>query len=155
MYHYWDVHYSLLSVTMHSEVKAIISFVWKVIINKVRYCQVWWPILEICALHLTHPSPHTQQWVVNKHTHTLWTRTRSSGQPLLQRPGGAIGGSVPCSRASQSWYWRWRESCSFTIPTSNSCWCENRTSDLQVTSQTLTIRPQLPHKYWISLKFLM
>ncbi len=29
------------------------------------YCQVWWPILEIGALHLTHPSAHTQQWVVN------------------------------------------------------------------------------------------
>ncbi len=32
------------------------------------YCQVWWPILEIGALHLTHPSAHTQQWVVNTHT---------------------------------------------------------------------------------------
>ncbi len=32
--------------------------------------QVWWPILGICALHLTHPNAHTQQWVVNKHTHT-------------------------------------------------------------------------------------
>ncbi len=38
--------------------------------------QVWWPILRICTLHLTHPSAHTQQWVVNK-THTLWTHTRS------------------------------------------------------------------------------
>ncbi len=42
-----------------------------------------WPILEIGALHLTHPSAHTQQW-----THTLWTRTRSSGQPL---PGEQLG----------------------------------------------------------------
>ncbi len=32
------------------------------------YCQVWWSILEIGALHLTHPSVHTQQWVVNTHT---------------------------------------------------------------------------------------
>ncbi len=31
------------------------------------YRQVWWPILEIGALHLTHPSAHTQQWVVNMH----------------------------------------------------------------------------------------
>ncbi len=30
------------------------------------YCQVWWPILEIGPL--THPSAHTQQWVVNIHT---------------------------------------------------------------------------------------
>ncbi len=31
--------------------------------------QVWCPILGICALHLTHPSAHTQQGVVNTHTH--------------------------------------------------------------------------------------
>ncbi len=31
------------------------------------YCQVWWPILEIGALHLTHPSAHTQHGVVNMH----------------------------------------------------------------------------------------
>ncbi len=36
--------------------------------NNVMYCQVWWPILEISPLHLTHPSAHTQQWVVNTHT---------------------------------------------------------------------------------------
>ncbi len=45
------------------------------------YCQVWWPILEIGPLHLTHPSAHTQQW----------THTRSSGQLLLQRPGSNWG----------------------------------------------------------------
>ncbi len=55
------------------------------------YCQVWWPILETGALHLTHPSAHTQQWVVNKHTHTLWIYTHSSGQPLLQHPGSNWG----------------------------------------------------------------
>ncbi len=35
--------------------------------------QVWWPILGICALHLTHPSaPHTavSSEQTNKHTHT-------------------------------------------------------------------------------------
>ncbi len=43
----------------------------------VTYGQVWWPILGICALHLTHPKcTHT---AVN--THTPWTHTRSSGQP--------------------------------------------------------------------------
>ncbi len=39
---------------------------------------------------------------------------------------GAVGGSVPCSRVSpQSWYWGWRERCTFTPPTYNSCrtWC--------------------------------
>ncbi len=44
--------------------------------SEVTYCQVWWPILGICALHLTHPKcTHT---TVN--THTPWTHTRSSGK---------------------------------------------------------------------------
>ncbi len=46
--------------------------------SDVTYGQVWWPILGICALQLTHPKcTHT---AVN--THTLWTHTRSSGQPF-------------------------------------------------------------------------
>ncbi len=47
------------------------------------YSQVWWPILGICALRLTHPKcTHTQQW----------THTRSSGQPfMLRRPGSSWG----------------------------------------------------------------
>ncbi len=73
--------------------------------------QVWWPILGICPLHLTHPSAHSQQW----------THTRSSGQPYCGARG-AVGGSVPCSRVSpQSWYWRWREHLLFTPPTDNPC----------------------------------
>ncbi len=126
--------------------------------NDVIYGQVWWPILGICALHLTHPkctytavNTHTQQWThthsmgthtrssehthtaVNththssehthtawththssEHTHTPWTHTRSSGQLFMLRRRGAVGGSVPCSRAPQSWYWGWRERWTFT-----------------------------------------
>ncbi len=50
--------------------------------------QVWWPILRICALHLSHPKcTHTE---VN--THTPWTHTRSSGQPfMLRHPGSSWG----------------------------------------------------------------
>ncbi len=77
------------------------------------YCQVWWPILEIGALHLTHPSAHTQQWVVNMHPEQ-WAA-------IAPAPGEQLGGSVPCSRAPQSWYWGWRECSSFTIPTFNPC----------------------------------
>ncbi len=54
--------------------------------------QIWWPILGICALHLTHPNAHTQQWThthTHTHTHTYCCGTR-----------GAVGGLVPCSRAS-------------------------------------------------------
>ncbi len=97
--------------------------------------QVWWPILGICPLHLTHPSAHSQQW----------THTRSSGQPCCGARG-AVGGSVPCSRVSpQSWYWRWREHLLFTPPTDNSCrtW-ESNLQPLGYKSNSLTIRPRLP-----------
>ncbi len=98
--------------------------------------QVWWPILGICPLHLTHPSAHSQQW----------THTRSSGQPYCGARG-AVGGSVPCSRVSpQSWYWRWREHLLFTPPTDNPCrtW-ESNLQPLGYKSNSLTIRPRLPH----------
>ncbi len=99
--------------------------------------QVWWPILGICPLHLTHPSAHSQQW----------THTWSSGQPYCGARG-AVGGSVPCSRVSpQSWYWRWREHLLFTPPTYNPCrtWESNR-QPLGYKSNSLTIRPRLPHE---------
>ncbi len=99
--------------------------------------QVWWPILGICPLHLTHPSAHSQQW----------THTWSSGQPYCGARG-AVGGSVPCSRVSpQSWYWRWREHLLFTPPTYNPCrtWESNR-QPLGYKSNSLTIRPRLPQE---------
>ncbi len=79
-------------------------------------------------------------------THTLWTHTQSSGQPFFCCGArGAVGGSVPCSRAPQSWYWRWRERCTFTPPTYNSCrtWDSNLWP-LGYESDSLSIRPQLP-----------
>ncbi len=99
--------------------------------------QVWWPILGICPLHLTHPSAHSQQW----------THTWSSGQPYCGARG-AVGGLVPCSRVSpQSWYWRWREHLLFTPPTDNPCrtWESNR-QPLGYKSNSLTIRPRLPRE---------
>ncbi len=111
------------------------------------YCQVWWPILEIGALHLTHPSAHTQQWVVNTHTHTP-----GAVGSHCSSARGAVGGSVPCSRAPQSWYWRWRECCSFTIPTFNPCrtWDLNP-QPLDYKSDSLTIRPRLPPFFPVTL----
>ncbi len=111
------------------------------------YGQVWWPILGICALHLTHPSAHTQQWThTHTHTHTPWTHTWSSGQAFCCGTRGAVGGSVPCSRVSpQSWYWGWREHCTFTPPTYNSCWYRDSNSQpFDYESDSLTIRPRLP-----------
>ncbi len=59
----------------------------------VTYGQVWWPILGICALHLTHPKcTHT---AVN--THTPWTRTQSSIfliPFMLRCPGSSWGFGV-------------------------------------------------------------
>ncbi len=100
----------------------------------VMYCQVWWPILEIGPLHLTHPSEHTHC----EHAPGAVGSHCSSAR-------GAIGGSVPCSRAPQSWFWRWRECCSFKIPTFNPCqtWDSNP-QPLDYKSDSLTIRPRLP-----------
>ncbi len=113
---------------------------WKILKERERevVCgQVWWPILGICPLHLTHPSAHSQQW----------THTRSSGQPCCGARG-AFGGLVPCSRVSpQSWYWGWREHLLFTPPTDNPCrtWDSNL-QPLGYKSNSLTIRPRLPLK---------
>ncbi len=101
--------------------------------------QVGWPILWICALNLTHPSAHMQQW-----THTSWTHTQSSGQPYCCGTRGVVGGSVPCSSVSaQSWYWRWRESACYSLP--HRQFLPNlRLEPVGYKSESLSIRPLLP-----------
>ncbi len=74
-------------------------------------------------------SAHTQQWT---HTHTV-------GSHLCCGARGAVGGTVPCSRAPQSWYWGWRERWLFTSPTYNSC-----RQPLGHESDSDSIRPRLP-----------
>ncbi len=64
--------------------------------SEITYSQVWWPILIIRALHLpiqvhTHSSEHT-------HTHREHT-PGAVGSHLCCGAQGAVGGSVPCSRA--------------------------------------------------------
>ncbi len=70
------------------------------------------------------------------HTHTPWTHTWSSGQPFLCCDArGAVGDSVPCSRAPQSWYW------------DNPCWSwDSNLRPLGYEPVSLTIRPWLHHK---------
>ncbi len=121
----------------HLRTTAVCTRVVRVVgvIREVVCGQVWWPILGICPLHLTHPSAHSQQWI----------HTRSSGQPCCGARG-AVGGSVPCSRVSpQSWYWGWRERWLFTPPTDNPCqtW-EANLQPLGYKSDSLTIRLRLP-----------
>ncbi len=59
----------------------------------------------------THSSEHTHR----EHT------PGAVGSHLCCGARGAVGGSVLCSRAPQPWYWGWRERCTFTPPTYNSC----------------------------------
>ncbi len=106
--------------------------------------EVWWPILGICALHLTHPKcTHT---AVNTHTHCEHTPGAVGGR-LCCSTQGTVGSLVPCSRVSaQSWYWRWRERCTFTPPTYKSCRAWDLNSQLlDYESDSLTIRPRLSH----------
>ncbi len=80
-----------------------------------------------------NPCAHTQQWTHTQREHT----PGAVGSHLCCGAQGAVGGSVPCSRAPQSWYWRWRLHCTFTLSTYNSCWPETRSHNLSITSPTL------------------
>ncbi len=138
----WELHYreqkvsDLMSPLLTSRLQAAtLTSRWQTRKGKDVMCgQVWWPILRICALHLTHPSAHT---AVNTHTHTAVSSEHTPGavsSHLCCGARGAVGGLVPCSRVSpQSWYWGWRERCTFTPPTYNPCW----TWDLWATSLSL------------------
>ncbi len=53
--------------------------------------------------------------ILSAHTHREHT-PGAVGSHLCCGARGAVGGSVPCSRAPQSWYWGWRECCTFTPP---------------------------------------
>ncbi len=81
------------------------------------------------------------------HTHTHREHTPGTvGSYLCCSAQGAVGGSVPCSRVSpQSWYWGWRERCTFTPPTYNLCraWDSNP-QPLGYKSDSLSTRPRLP-----------
>ncbi len=83
--------------------------------SDMTYDQVWWPILGICAYPIL--SAHTQQWTRTHREHT----PGAVSSHLCCGARGAVGGSVPCLKAPQSWYWGWNERCTFTPPTYNSC----------------------------------
>lgn len=69
-----------------------------------------------------------------------WTHTWRIGQPFCYGAQGATGGSVPCSRVTEGG----REGCSFIY---NSCqYWDLIPSPLGYKSDSLTIRPLLPHK---------
>ncbi len=106
------------------------------------------PCSELVLCIYPIQSAHTQQWT---HTHREHT-PGAVGSHLCCGARGAVGGSVSCSRAPQSWYWGWRERWTFTPPTYNSCrtWDSN-SQPLDYKSDSLTIRPRLPTLHYITL----
>ncbi len=108
------------------------------------YGQVWWPLLRICALQLTHPKcTHT---AVN--THTPWTHTRSSGQPFMLRRPGSSWGFGPLLKGTSVMVLRVERALYIHSPTNNPCrtWDSNP-QPLDYESDSLTIRPRLPPQY--------
>ncbi len=116
----------MFCIVIYLHILAAIFFNFYFFHFEVRCGQVWWPILGIYALQLTHPSAHTH-------------REHTPGAVGSQCCGtrGAVGGTVPCSRVSPlSWYWRWRECSLFTPPTDNSCRARDSNLQPRVTSPT-------------------
>ncbi len=131
------------------------------------FCSViWkWKCRDIRSSMVTHTrnscsafNPSKVHTHSSEHTHTHREHTPGAvGSHLCCGVRGAVGGSVPCSRAPQSWYWGWRECCTFTPPTYNPCrtWDSNsQTLDYESDSLTITgpsprggIRGQCPPKW--------
>ncbi len=116
-------------------------------VSDVTYDQVWWPILWICALRLTHPKrSHT---VVNTRTHPeqwaaiyaavpeeqLWVQCLAQGDLV-----GIEGG---------------REHCTFTPPTYNPyCIWDMNSQPFDYKSDSLTIRLRPPLNMSLMLNVL-
>ncbi len=114
--------------------------------SEVMCGQVWWPILRICALHLTHPSAHT---------HCEYT-PGAVGSHIAAAPREQLG--VQClAQGHLSRGIEGGESAGYSLPPPTfPAGPETRTLDLRVTSPTLSIRPQLPrHKTLPRLPLVM
>ncbi len=101
--------------------------------------QEWWPILGICSLHLPI-QVHTHRAV---NTHTMNTHPEQWTAINAEAPGEQLRGLVPCSKAPQSWYWRWKRvlyypHLQFLLAR------DSNSQPLDYESDSLTIRPRLP-----------
>ncbi len=99
--HFWSINVSLLNKSKKVKVKK-----WK-----------WRDIRPSMVTHTQNLGSAINPLKVHTHSseHTPWTHTGAVGIHLCCGARGAVGGSVPCSRAPQSWYWGWRECCTFTV----------------------------------------
>ncbi len=88
------------------------------LINDVTYSQVY----SECVLCI-YPSAHIHS---SEHAHTVNTHPEHCGAR------GAVGGSVPCSRAPRRSIVGGKERCIFTPPTNNPCRTETRTRNLWI-----------------------
>ncbi len=87
-----------------------------------------------------NPSKCTHTAVSSEHTHCEHT-PRAVGSHCSSP--GSNWGSVPCSRAPQSWYWRWGECHSHPHLQPCQTWDSNP-QPLDCKSDSLTIRPHFP-----------
>ncbi len=78
------------------------------------------------------------------HTHSSEHTPGAVGNHLSCGARGAVGGSLPCSRAPRVWCWGWRERWTFPPPTYNPCqYRDSNPRALGYESDSLTIRPRL------------
>ncbi len=108
--------------------------------SEVTYDQVWWPILGICALHLTHPK-YTHR---SEHTHTMNTHLEQWAAIYAAVPGEQLG--VRClAQGHLSLVLRVKRALYIHSPHLQflPAWDSNP-QPLDYESDSLTIRPRLP-----------
>ncbi len=90
-FYYYHQHLKQLSIFFQDFLMKIqrSAFIWNKSESDVTCGQVWWPILWICALHLSHPV-HTQQWT-HTHTHTTHTHPEQWAAIYAAEPGEQLG----------------------------------------------------------------
>ncbi len=113
-------------------------------LSEVKWSDVWPSMVthtRNCALHLTHPSAHTQQWT---HTHCEHT-PRVVGSHIAAAPGEQLGVRCLAQGSHLSRGIEGGESAGYSLPPPTiPARPETRTRDLRVASPTLSIRPRLP-----------
>ncbi len=145
------IHTTPVQQLTSCEVKSCVFVRNKYTIKMFFLCDMWpsmVPILGICALDLTHPKcththrehTHTHRHTVNTHIHcehTLWTHTRSSGQPFMLRRLWSICGFGALFKGTSVVVLKVEERAVHSFPPPTIPPTETRTRNLWITSPTL------------------